>query len=131
LSTAAAVLLVGVLGGAAAGLYINRYLPDSIARSAVIGGAVALSGVLLASLLAFFGSVLNLLAEIAEHTTGQVPVFNGAVRPAGAANRAGLGAISKMSLNSAANTTNRGGAPPAVATIPEELRDDLGAWLSW
>jgi hypothetical protein len=131
LSTAAAVLSVGLFGGAAVGFYINRYLSDSISRSAITGAAVALSGVLVASLLAFFGSVLKLLTEIAEQNRGQLPLLNGALRAAGAPGRAGP-AVARSSLNKAVAGASRASpVPPAAPKIPDELRDDLGAWLSW
>ena len=64
LSVAAALLSIGILGGAATGLYFRRYMADSVGRSLTIGAGVALGGLLLASLLAFFGYVLNFLEKL-------------------------------------------------------------------
>ena len=68
LTVAGVVLVLGIAGAVVAGLYAHRHLDDSVSRSIAYALAVALSGVFLASLFAFFGHVLDLLTEIAENT---------------------------------------------------------------
>jgi len=72
LTVAGVVLGLGIAGAVAAGLYAYRHLGDSVGRSIAYALAVALSGVFLASVLAFFGHVLDLLTEIAENTHAEV-----------------------------------------------------------
>ena len=68
LAVAGVVLGLGIVCAVALGLYAHRHLGDSVGRSIGYALAVALGGVFLASLLAFFGHVLDLLTEIAENT---------------------------------------------------------------
>lgn len=66
LTVAGVVLGLGIAGAVFAGLYAHRHLGDSVSRSTAYAVAVAFSGIFLASVLAFFGHVLDLLTEIAE-----------------------------------------------------------------
>jgi len=125
LSVAAVVLLVGLVGGAAIGLYTHKHTSDTLSRSIAIGASVALGGVLLASVLAFFGYVLNLLTQIVENTKRQPSGLRGAWKAVGApkpavpARVADLGTVRSNPVH----------APPSA--VSEGLRDDLRPWLSW
>ena len=69
LGFAAFMLALGIVAGIWYGRYANDQLSDSVGRSIVLGLAIALGSLVLASLLAFFGFVLDLLVEIAENTS--------------------------------------------------------------
>jgi hypothetical protein len=62
------VLGLGILAAVWVGLYVSRHLVESTTRSIGYALAVALGALFLASLLAFFGYVLDLLVEIEENT---------------------------------------------------------------
>jgi hypothetical protein len=68
LTVAGVVFGLGIVAAVALGLHADRHLGDSVGISIGYALAVALGGVFLASLLAFFGHVLDLLTEIAENT---------------------------------------------------------------
>lgn len=70
-AVALVVLGLGLVGGVGFGFYAHRHLADSVSRSVAFALAVALGAVFLASVLAFFGYVLDLLMEIVENTSGQ------------------------------------------------------------
>jgi flagellar motor component MotA len=67
-TVAVVVLGIGLVSAVAVGEYVHKHMSDSVGKSIAYAIVVALSGVLLASMLAFFGYVLDLLAEIAENT---------------------------------------------------------------
>jgi uncharacterized membrane protein YGL010W len=67
LTVAEVVLALGLLGAVATGVSVHQALDVSVGRSIAYACAVALGVVFLASLLAFFGYVLDLLIEIAEN----------------------------------------------------------------
>jgi len=72
LTVAIVVLCLGVLGGVGTGIYVHEHLNTSVGTSVLDAVAAAAGGLLIASLLAFFGFVLDLLVEIAESTQLQI-----------------------------------------------------------
>ncbi len=133
LSLAAVVLSVGLLGAAGMGLYAHEHMSDSVGRSIAIGAAIALSGVMLASMLAFFGYVLKLLNEIAEDTRGQIQGIKGTLRSLGASRPTVPDVAARASVSSMTEVGVGRSRPKHAAstTIPEGLRDELRTWLSW
>ena len=67
-TVAAVVLGLGIVGAVWVGLYVRQHLVESTTRSIGYALAVALGAVFLASVLAFFGYMLDLLIEIEENT---------------------------------------------------------------
>ena len=70
---AAVAFGLGLIAAVVVGTQAHRHMGDSTGRSIAYTLAVALGGIFLASVLAFFGHVLNLLAEIADNTRVQQP----------------------------------------------------------
>jgi protein-S-isoprenylcysteine O-methyltransferase Ste14 len=75
-TVAIVVLALGLVGAIAVGVNVNQHLGESVGSSVAYAIAVALSGVFLACVLAFFGYVLDLLTEIAENTGNQTSADN-------------------------------------------------------
>jgi uncharacterized membrane protein (DUF485 family) len=72
LTVAFVVLVFGLAGAIGVGIYAHKHLGDSVDGSVGYGILVAVGVVFLASLLAFFGYVLQLLTEIANNTRAQI-----------------------------------------------------------
>ena len=68
LAVAFMVLALGLLSAVGVGIHVYRYTTASVERSIGYAIAVALSAAFVASVLAFFGYVLDLLTEVAENT---------------------------------------------------------------
>jgi uncharacterized membrane protein (DUF485 family) len=72
LTVAFVVLVFGLAGAIGVGIYAHKHLGDSVDGSVGYGILVAVGVVFLASLLAFFGYVLQLLTEIANNTRAEI-----------------------------------------------------------
>ncbi len=68
LAVAFMVLALGLLSAVGVGIHVYRYTAASVERSIGYALAVALGAAFFASVLAFFGYVLDLLTEVAENT---------------------------------------------------------------
>jgi hypothetical protein len=64
-------LVFGVIGAAGTGFYAHYGLSEQVNTSVAFALAAVLGAVFLASLLAFFGYVLDLLTEIADNTRSE------------------------------------------------------------
>ncbi len=67
-TVAVVVFWLGLIGAVWMGVYAHQDMAESVGRSIAYTIAVALSGIFMASVLAFFGYVLDLLTEIEENT---------------------------------------------------------------
>jgi len=72
LTVAFVVLVFGLAGAIGVGIYAHKHLGDSVDGSVGYGVLVAVGVIFLASLLAFFGYVLQLLTEIANNTRTEI-----------------------------------------------------------
>ncbi len=72
LTVAFVVLVFGLAGAIGVGIYADKHLGDSVDGSVGYAILVGVGVVFLASLLAFFGYVLQLLTEIANNTRAEI-----------------------------------------------------------
>jgi hypothetical protein len=72
LTVAFVVLVFGLAGAIGVGIYAHKHLAESVDGSVDYAILVAVGVVFLASLLAFFGYVLQLLTEIANSTRAEI-----------------------------------------------------------
>jgi hypothetical protein len=72
LTVAFVVLVFGLAGAIGVGIYAHKHFADSVDGSVGYAILVAVGVVFLASSLAFFGYVLQLLTEIANNTRAEI-----------------------------------------------------------